>query len=77
VLLRALLQVKIMKTHDPRGIDGPKMPLPDVVVVHTPKDDEFGVVAGGGKDDKVGRLGAAVWPRVCTVCSAVRLSCRG
>ena len=29
-----------MKTHDPRGIDGPKVPLPDVVVVHTPKDDD-------------------------------------
>ena len=62
MLLRALLQVKIMKTHDPRGIDGPKMPLPDVVVVHTPKDDEFGFVAGGGKDDKVGRVGRSSPP---------------
>lgn len=45
-----IAQVKIMKTHDPRGIDGPKVPLPDVVVVHTPKDDEFGFAAGGGKE---------------------------
>lgn len=31
------VQVKIMKTWDPTGRDGPKTPLPDVVVVHTPK----------------------------------------
>ncbi len=30
-------QVKIMKTWDPTGREGPKTPLPDVVVVHTPK----------------------------------------
>lgn len=62
-----LSQVKIMKTHDPRGVDGPKAPLPDVVVVHTPKDDEFGFAAGGGKEgDKVsiGQFGC--------ICIAVR-----
>jgi hypothetical protein len=58
--------VKIMKTHDPRGIDGPKAPLPDVVVVHTPKDDEFGFVAGGGKEgDKVGHLPHGLCSPIC------------
>jgi len=33
------IKVKIMKTWDPTGRDGPKTPLPDVVVVHTPKED--------------------------------------
>lgn len=33
-------QVKIMKTHDPTGKEGPKTPLPDVVVVHNPKEEE-------------------------------------
>lgn len=35
------LQVKIMKDWDPTGRQGPKMPLPDVVKVHEPKDEEI------------------------------------
>lgn len=34
------LQVKIMKSFDPSGKEGPKTPLPDVVVVHNPKEEE-------------------------------------
>lgn len=37
-----------MKDWDPTGKQGPKTPLPDVVTVHTPKEEEaFG---GKGKD---------------------------
>jgi len=32
--------VKIMKAWDPTGKEGPKIPLPDVVVVHNPKEEE-------------------------------------
>ncbi len=35
------LQVKIMKDFDTSGRRGPKMPLPDVVKVIEPKDDEY------------------------------------
>merc|ERR1712159_921211 len=33
------IKVKILKPHDPEGKQGPKMPMPDYVVVHEPKDD--------------------------------------
>ncbi len=29
-----------MKAWDPSGKEGPKIPLPDVVVVHNPKEEE-------------------------------------
>ena len=38
---RLVLQVKIMKEWDPKGKIGPKTPLPDVVTVHQPKEDEL------------------------------------
>ncbi len=43
------IKVKIMKEWDPTGRQGPKTPLPDVVTVHAPKEDESGVaqVAAG------------------------------
>ncbi len=31
------VQVKIMKPYDPKGVNGPKTPLPDVVKVMEPK----------------------------------------
>lgn len=34
------LQVRIMKDTDPSGKSGPKTPMPDVVTVHTPKEEE-------------------------------------
>ncbi len=34
------MQVRIMKAHDPSGKSGPKATMPDVVVVHTPKDED-------------------------------------
>jgi len=35
------IKVSIMKEWDPTGRNGPKMPLPDVVKVHEPKEEEF------------------------------------
>eukprot|EP00878_Enallax_costatus_P036555 GHUV01041060.1.p1 GENE.GHUV01041060.1~~GHUV01041060.1.p1 ORF type:complete len:190 (-),score=73.60 GHUV01041060.1:322-891(-) len=35
------IKVKIMKDWDPTGRQGPKMPLPDVVKVHEPKEEEI------------------------------------
>ena len=35
------IKVKIMKEWDPTGKAGPKTPLPDVVTVLTPKEEEF------------------------------------
>ena len=37
-----------MKDWDPTGKQGPRIPLPDVVTVHTPKEEES--FAGKGKD---------------------------
>jgi len=34
------IKVKIMKAHDPSGKEGPRLPLPDVVIVHNPKEEE-------------------------------------
>ena len=34
-----MTQVKIMMSHDPEGKMGPKMQLPDNVIVHEPKDE--------------------------------------
>ena len=39
--LSLAVQVRIMKDWDPSGKQGPKIPLPDVVTVHTPKEDEI------------------------------------
>merc|ERR1712127_475348 len=33
------IKVKIMLAHDPEGKMGPKIPLPDNIVVHEPKED--------------------------------------
>ncbi len=41
VILSLAVQVRIMKDWDPSGKQGPKIPLPDVVTVHTPKEDEI------------------------------------
>jgi len=35
------IKVRIMKDWDPTGRQGPRMPLPDVVKVHEPKDEEY------------------------------------
>lgn len=40
-VLRCAVQVKIMKEWDPTGKVGPKTPLPDVVTVLNPKEEEF------------------------------------
>ena len=34
------MQVKIMKEWDPSGKLGPKVPLPDIVKIHEPKENE-------------------------------------
>mmetsp|Transcript_48837 Transcript_48837/g.138042 ORF Transcript_48837/g.138042 Transcript_48837/m.138042 type:complete len:106 (-) Transcript_48837:49-366(-) len=33
------VMVKIMLAHDPEGKSGPKMPMPDCVIVHEPKEE--------------------------------------
>merc|ERR1711964_49010 len=33
------LQVKIMMAYDPEGKNGVKIPMPDMIVIHEPKDD--------------------------------------
>ena len=43
------MQVKIMKEWDPSGKQGPKVPLPDIVKVHEPKENEE---IGGFEDEK-------------------------
>jgi len=35
------IKVKIMKEWDPTGRNGPKIPLPDVVKVNEPKEEEI------------------------------------
>jgi small subunit ribosomal protein S3e len=43
-----------MLDHDPEGKNGPKMPLPDVVKIHEPKDEEhsnFGKPLVGKEQD--------------------------
>ena len=35
------IKVKIMLDWDPKGKQGPTTPLPDLVTIHPPKDDEF------------------------------------
>lgn len=34
------IKVKIMLGWDPKGKQGPMTPLPDLVTIHTPKEDE-------------------------------------
>jgi small subunit ribosomal protein S3e len=34
------IKVKIMLDWDPKGKQGPKTPLPDIVTIHTPKEEE-------------------------------------
>ena len=46
------IKVKIMKDWDPTGRQGPKLPLPDIVKVHEPKDEE---AYGGGAGDKAAK----------------------
>merc|ERR1711865_763081 len=50
------VRVTIMLAHDPEGKMGPKMPMPDNIIVHEPKDDailmapgEGGYQGGGGE----------------------------
>ena len=35
------IKVKIMLDWDPKGKQGPKTPLPDIVTIHTPKEEEY------------------------------------
>jgi len=43
------IRVKIMLAHDPEGKMGPKMPMPDNVIVHEPKDDVPVLQPDGGE----------------------------
>eukprot|EP00403_Amphidinium_massartii_P008799 CAMPEP_0178421114 /NCGR_PEP_ID=MMETSP0689_2-20121128/26482_1 /TAXON_ID=160604 /ORGANISM="Amphidinium massartii, Strain CS-259" /LENGTH=249 /DNA_ID=CAMNT_0020042619 /DNA_START=88 /DNA_END=837 /DNA_ORIENTATION=- len=54
------VKVKIMLAHDPEGRMGPKMTLPDNVIVHEPKEEAPPMVqgsGGGGYDDQGGYSG--------------------
>ena len=42
------LKVKIMKDWDPKGINGPKKPLPDAVTILDPKEDSYLPASAGG-----------------------------
>merc|ERR1711924_433147 len=46
------IRVKIMLAHDPEGRMGPKMPMPDAVIVHDPKPDPILGAPGGDGDDQ-------------------------
>merc|ERR1712226_1203533 len=46
------IRVKIMLAHDPEGKMGPKMPMPDAVIVHEPKPDP--ILSMGGEDQGYG-----------------------
>ncbi|XP_073110029.1 small ribosomal subunit protein uS3x-like [Elaeis guineensis] len=35
------IKVKIVLDWDPKGKQGPAAPLPDLVTIHTPKDEEY------------------------------------
>lgn len=35
------IKVKIMLDWDPKGKQGPKTPLPDLVTIHPPKEEEY------------------------------------
>eukprot|EP00882_Tetradesmus_deserticola_P000123 GHRQ01000137.1.p1 GENE.GHRQ01000137.1~~GHRQ01000137.1.p1 ORF type:complete len:273 (+),score=77.91 GHRQ01000137.1:116-820(+) len=50
------IKVKIMKDWDPTGRQGPKMPMPDVIKVHEPKEEE----TYGGDKPFVGKDEAAM-----------------
>ncbi|CAL8467921.1 g7459 [Coccomyxa elongata] len=47
------IKVRIMKAHDPSGKSGPKAPMPDVVIVHTPKDEDTSFDKGKDKEGYV------------------------
>jgi len=34
------IKVKIMLDHDPKGRNGPKTPIPDMIIIKEPKEDE-------------------------------------
>merc|ERR1719379_2950134 len=42
------VKVKIMLAHDPEGKTGPKLPMPDNVIVHDPKEEALPVPAEEG-----------------------------
>jgi len=42
------VRVTIMLAHDPEGKMGPKMPMPDNIIVHEPKDDAILMAPGEG-----------------------------
>merc|ERR1712157_14255 len=50
------IRVTIMLAHDPDGKMGPKMPMPDSVIVHEPKEDAP-VLQPGGYGDQGGDAG--------------------
>jgi len=48
------IKVKIMLAHDPDGRMGPKMPMPDAVIVHEPKDEPLVMQQPAGEEQGYG-----------------------
>lgn len=40
------IKVKVMLDWDPKGKQGPMTPLPDVVIIHAPKEDDVNSAPG-------------------------------
>lgn len=60
------IKVKIMKDWDPKGINGPKKPLPDAVTILDPKEDSYLPASAAGvptSQDFGGQRAAAVAPQ--------------
>jgi small subunit ribosomal protein S3e len=49
------LKVKIMRDWDPKGINGPKKPLPDAITIMDPKEDTAVVAAGVPSTESFGQ----------------------
>jgi small subunit ribosomal protein S3e len=45
------MQVKIMRPHDSSGKSGPRKPLPDVVTIREPKEEEAPVDKAFAKEE--------------------------
>ncbi len=53
------IRVKIMRDWDPKGINGPKQPLPDAVTIMDPKEDTAVVAAGVPSTEAFGQQRSA------------------
>ncbi len=65
----AAVQVRIMKGADDAGKGGPKRPMPDVVEIIPPKEDDYiGEKSLIGKDKDGYQVWQPIEPCACTSC---------